>query len=249
MPENDQTDALFVLFTSICLLLIRHQDVVGVLIHDVASVDDLLTSLHDAAGQWDAVVEFVQARFTAGSVVCQVGRDIVVEITFPKYLLVSGQCLIEKNLFIGRYDGVDLGDGYAGDILAVDDSDSLGRVLMQDGVFRTVHDTLGIEVAQPIGYDAQIVVGEAGNTFIIILVELTYFLAYDLLITNIVGLVVLHQTVAFCLDGLVAFIDGEVEGGAQGIIYPGLASLDLETGLGVTRHQPDDNGGCCQNQC
>ena len=116
-------------------------------------------------------------------------------------------------------------------------------------IFRTVHDALGIEVAQTVGYDAQEIIGETWNTFVVILVELTNFLAYDLLIINIVRFVVFHQTVAFCLDSLVTFINGEVEGGTQIIIDPGLASLYLETGLGVTRHQPDDDDSRCQDQC
>ena len=38
----------------------------------------------------DAVVKFVQTGLTAGPVVDEVGRDVVVEITFLQYLLVAG---------------------------------------------------------------------------------------------------------------------------------------------------------------
>ena len=82
LSKNDQADTLLVLITPVCLFLIRHENVVCVFIHDVATIDNLLTSLNNAACQGDTVVELIQTGFATGSVVDQVGRDVVIEIAF-----------------------------------------------------------------------------------------------------------------------------------------------------------------------
>ena len=51
LAEDGQTEhALLVLLSTLRLFDVRHQDVVGVLIDDMSSFDDLLSALYDAAG-------------------------------------------------------------------------------------------------------------------------------------------------------------------------------------------------------
>ena len=160
-----------------------------------------------------------------------------------------GQCLILEDLLIGRDNGVELGDGYAGNILAVDDADGLSCVLAQDGELRTVHDALSIEVAQTVCHNTQIVVGKPGNPLVVIFIELADLLAHDLLIINVVGFIALHQTVAFSLHSLFTFIDGKVKRRTQVVINPGLTPFYFKTGLCISGHQPDDDSGSGHNQC
>ena len=176
-------------------------------------------------------------------------QDIDTQYALLQDLTLRTEFLIHEQLFVGGHRGIDTVDGHTGGILAIDDTDGLGGILTQDGIFRTVHDSLGIEVAQTVGHNAQIIIGEAWNTLVVVFIELSDLFAHDFLIIYIIGLILLHQAVAFCLYGLVAFIDREIERCTQIIIDPGLAFFYFETGLGISWHQPDNDGGSGQDQC
>ena len=112
------------------LFLERHEDVVGLRVDDVATVDDLLAALYEACCQRDAVMELVEARLTTLLVVGEVGCQVVIEVALFQNFAVGGQRLVKEYFLIGGDDGVDLGDGYAVGILAVDDADESRGVLM-----------------------------------------------------------------------------------------------------------------------
>jgi hypothetical protein len=66
--------------------------------------------------------------------------------------------------------------------------------------------------------------------------------AHNFAVQNIVWLVLLHQTVAFSLNSLVTFIDGEVEWSFQVIVNPGTSFFYLEIVLTAAWHHPNDDG-------
>ena len=210
-------------------------------VDNLAAIDDLLSALHDAAGQGNAVVKLVEAGFAALLVVYQVGGDVVVEVTLAQHLLMGCQGLIVEELLVGGDDGVDLVDLTAGGVLAADDADGTRGVLDQAGIFRTVHDALVVEIVKTVGDDAQIVVVQARDTVAVVLVELPDLLASHLVVEGVVGLVELHQAVALGLHGFIALVDREVEGGAQLIVSPGLALFDLKGTVAASGHQPHDD--------
>ena len=88
-----------------------------------------------------------------------------------------GQGLVEEDLLVGRNYGVDFVNRHAVGVLSVDDADKACGVLMQVDIVRAVHDTFGIEIAQTVGNDAQIVVFETGDAIGVVLIELSDLLA------------------------------------------------------------------------
>ena len=98
-----------------------------------------------------------------------------------------------------------------------------------------------IQASEPVGNNAQVVIRQTWNTIAIVFVELSQLFACHLGIIDIVGLVLLHQTVAFCLDRIVTLVDREIEWGFQVRMCPGLASFYLEIHIGTTGHQPHDD--------
>ena len=231
-----------------CLLLERHEDVVCLGVDNVATIDDLLSTLHKTCGQGDAVVEFVQAGLTAVLVVCKVGGQVVVKVALPQDIAMLCKCLIEEYLFVGRDHGVDAGDSLAVGSLTVDNADHTGSVLAQFVVLGGVHNALGIEVTQTIGDDAQEVVVETRDAVGIVFVELAYLLACHILVDDVVGLVEFHETIALGADDIVALVDGEVEGSVKVAVDPGATFFCVETELIGAWHEPHDDSDGAYNE-
>ena len=194
-------------------------------------------------------MQFVETGLTAFPVVSEVGGDVIVEVALAQHFLVLYERLVVEDLLVGGDDGIHLRDLAAGGVLATDDPDLSCRVLMQTGKFRTVHDTLVIEVAQTVGDDAQVVVAQARDTVAVVLIELSDLFACDVIIDDIIGLIEVHQTVALGFHGGLTLIDGEVERGAQVVVAPGLALFDLEGAVAVPGHQPYNDGHGTGHDC
>ena len=84
-----------------CLLLVRHEDVIGLRVDNVAAVDDFLPALYKTCGQWNAAMKLVETRLTAVLVVGEVWRNVVVEVALAQDVAVGGKGLVEENLLIG----------------------------------------------------------------------------------------------------------------------------------------------------
>ena len=223
------------------LLLERHQDVVCLSVDDVATIDDLLSSLYETSGQGDAVVEFVQAGLTAVLVVGEVRCQVVVKVAFPQDVTVLCECLVKEDLFVGRDHGIDAGDSFAVGIFSVDDANHTGSVAMQIVILGGVHDTLIIEVTQTVGNDAQVVVVEAWDAVGVVFMELAYLLTCHILVDDVVGLVEFHKTVALLADDIVTLVYGEVEGGVEVAVDPGAPFLYVEAEFVGAWHEPHDD--------
>ena len=102
LSHDGDADLLVVLVTTLQFLLVGGKDVVGVVVDDIAPVDDLLPTLAETAGQWDAVVQVAQTGFAALFVVAQVGRDVIVEVTLLQDLPMAVLLGVEAQLLIGR---------------------------------------------------------------------------------------------------------------------------------------------------
>ena len=88
-----------------------------------------MSALYDAAGQGDAVVQFVQTSLAALLVIRQVGGDVVIEVTFPQDVPVLLKGHVAENLLISRDDRVHVGNLSAGGVLAIDNPDCACGIL------------------------------------------------------------------------------------------------------------------------
>ena len=55
---------------------------------------------------------------------------------------------------------------------------------MELGVVGTVHDALGVQVAQTVGDDTQVVVAQSWDSVVVVLEELSYLIARHLLVVD-----------------------------------------------------------------
>ena len=88
LAQYDEAELGIVLMTAVVLAEVRLQDVVGVLVDNVASADNLLSALGDAAGQGNACQQIIQTGIATLFVVAEVGHVVVVEVTFYENRLV-----------------------------------------------------------------------------------------------------------------------------------------------------------------
>ena len=184
---------MLVLLTTVQFFLEGQKHVVRLGIDDVTSIDDLLSLLGNTTGKGDAVLQVAETGLATVLVVDEVGGDIVVETAFLENLPVSRQLWFSEDKLIGRYRGVDVVDLCAGSHLPVDDTDHLGCVLAEFGIVGIAHHSLCIDTVQTICNDTDIVVGQSGDTFVIVLHKLTCLDTFRLLVVVEVGLVEFHQ--------------------------------------------------------
>ena len=90
MSYQRPAELLVVLVTALAFLEVRLQGVIGLLIDDAAAVDNLLSALHDARGQWYGVEQVAVAGLAACLVIDEVGHDIVVQVTLLQLFFVAG---------------------------------------------------------------------------------------------------------------------------------------------------------------
>ena len=108
MAHQTQLVLLRVVVTPLVLLLERLDDAVGLVGDDFAAVYNLLTFLHQTAGQGNTRQQVVQAGFAALFVVHQIGHDIVVQVALLQRGTVGRQLLVEEQLLVGALGGVQL---------------------------------------------------------------------------------------------------------------------------------------------
>ena len=72
--------------------------------------------------------------------------------------------------------------------------------------------------------------------------EQLFLLPTHLVVEDIVRLVVAQCLCLFTLEGAVALVDGEAEGGGEVVVAPHLANFHLEVQTVVARHEPHDDG-------
>ena len=102
MPEQRQLVLLDILVAQLVLMLERLNDAVGLFGHYLATVDNLLSLHHHTAGQGNTAHQVVLAGLATFTVVAQVGRDIVIQVTLLENGPMCRQVAIHEQSLIGR---------------------------------------------------------------------------------------------------------------------------------------------------
>ena len=142
LAQHNETELGIVLVAAVALAEIRLQNVVSVVVDDVAPADNLLSALCYTAGQWDACQQVVKAGIAAFLIVGKVSQDIVIQVALRQQFLVVCQHGVGNQLLVGIDRRDNLAEVYADGGLTIDDAYALHRVSAQTLVLRRVHDTL-----------------------------------------------------------------------------------------------------------
>ena len=169
-------------------------------------------------------------------------RDIVVQVALLQDFPMILEFRVEEELLVGRDRRIYFVDPYADGGLTTDNPDHAGGVFVNHGIVGGAHYALLVYVKKPVGDDADIIVGNAGDALVVVLCELADLRRLCQLVQVEVGLVLLQQTVALCLDGLVGLQDGKIERCPQVGIVPGFSFFHLEGGACITGKEPGDDG-------
>ena len=142
LSHNSDANLLVAFVSTFQLLLVGEENVVGLAVDNIASVDDLLSAL---GGQRDAVGKIAQTGLATLLVVTQVGRDVVVEVTFLQNLAMAVKLRIEEELLVCRDSGVDVVDFQADGSLAANDAHQLCCVFIDESIVGSAHDAVLID--------------------------------------------------------------------------------------------------------
>ena len=254
LAQHFGAEARLVGLAAFRLLDERLDDAFRLFVNNFSAVNHLLAALHHAAGQRNALLQVAQARLAALLFVNQVRHNVVVQVATLQQRVVLAEQRVLKQFLVGRLGRVDGGHAHADGLLAAHNANHLHRVLRQSVILLGPHDALVVELVQAVGNDADKVGRQSRNALAEVLCELVDGLALRLFVDFVVGLIFPHYAVALCLNGCVRLVDGEIEGGCEVGIAPGLALLNLEGQLAVARHGPhneydaDDHQGYAYQQ-
>lgn len=232
------------LVTALYLRLERYQHVVGAAADHLAAVDDFLAALNHALGQRDAAQQVGLAGFAALVVELDVGGNVVVQVALLQRLFIGCEQGVAEQFLVGLHGGEHVAGTHADGLLAVDDAYDAHRVDLLVGCAKVpfVDNALRVDAVQLVGNDAHKLAAQFGYAALEVLHEAAHLFGFHRLHVVVVGLVVLHQTVALGLHGVFALVDGEVEGCHKVAVAPYLVFLKLEVAAMVAWHEPNDDG-------
>ena len=225
------------LVAQVVLPLVRFQQLVGLFIDDVAAADDFLSALHDLAAGRHAAYQFFAGCLAVYAVVDEVGHDEFVEVHLLQHFVVVAYDVILRQLFVGLLGGERLLHADERGILAHDAPNGLRAIVAQ--WLARVDNALIVEAVQPVA-DDDFQLPAHKHLAAPALAEEAHLLVGHVFVEDIIGLELLQHLVALLGQRLLAFIDGEVEGGRQVGIAPGRALLHLIADSHVARHEPYD---------
>ena len=223
-------------------LLERVENAVHLLVDDASAVNDFLSLLNHAHGQWYSVHEVVERSATLLPVVNHVGRDVVVEVAFLQYLPVLFERLVDEQALVGGLRSIQRVEPHADGALAAYYAYGARSVGVELLVVGRAYYSPPVESVQPVGYNAYVVVAEPGNPVAEVGHKLAHLLPLGVAVQPVVWLIGAQYAVALLPYGLLRLVYREVERRREVAILPRLALLHAEIVAAVVGHGPHRYG-------
>ena len=220
----------------------RMEDVVRAGVDHLAPIDDALARLHDAGGECHLLHERLQRLVGRFGVVGDVGVQVAVEVGGPQLALVHRFGRLVDDHLVGRLFGVEAGEiDLRGDVLA---EQSEAGVMLGGHALHVLRrdDAVGVECAELLG--EVLPDGRAhGAPLSVVVLEVAQGLPRDAVVESEVGPEACLEAVSLGLQLGVGLVDGEVAGGRQQAVAPGLTLVELVSELAFSRKEVGDHDG------
>ena len=151
-----------------------------------------------------------------------------------------GQPLVHEEMFVGRHLREEAFHVGVLRRLLIDQAHGSRRIAEYFPVFRRPHDADIVDLVQPCNDDGDVFVRQSGDAFLKVLLEFFDLLCLCQRVIVVIGLEVLVDAVLLCLDGLVGFVDGEVELGNERAVHPRFADVVTELRAAGAWQEPHD---------
>ena len=145
-------------------------------------------------------------------------------------------------MLVGSYGGVETAHLETLGIFTTHESYHAGGVLEDVVVFVGVDDAHLVYFLHLSCHDAHIFFGQTVDALLVVVQESLHLLFLDKRVETVVRLEVLEQGILFVLDGLVCFVDREVELGNDRSIHPWLSYIVAIHSALVAWQEPHDDG-------